>query len=332
MKPYLTRLLDGQHLSKTEIYTAFSNFETQIPVQQSSFLSLLSVKGYSYDELLGAYEYLIQYSNLFESNCDAIDIVGTGGDEMGTFNISTASSLVVASCGVDVVKHGGRSVSSKAGSADVMDSLGMVYCQHPKDVILQLTQHGYAYLLAPYFNDFLQRVSPLRRSLKFATIFNALGPLLNPCQPKRQLIGVYRKDLIEPCIQILKSLGSKRALVVHSKEGLDEISVSSNTHVCELDKGKVRSYTLSPADFGMTQSNLMDVCGSNAEGNANLIENIFQGREKGACLDIVLVNSAAGLWVAGYVSSFVEGVAMAKDAINTGQTLSLLQKMQRSKG
>ena len=259
---------------------------------------------------------------------DIIDLVGTGGDGMSTFNISTAASLVVASCGVYVAKHGGGRSTSLSGSADVITELGIQTYQSFSDIIKSLHQHHYAYLRASYFNDFLRSVAPLRKQLGFPTIFNVLGPLVNPLGPARQVIGVYKKDLLPIVAAILKKTGSVHALVVHAEEGLDEFSVSGINHVMEVKGGDITEYTVDPRSLGFPASTLQDVMGGTPEMNAQILQAIFSGELTGAKRDIVLLNAAAGLFVADKVSSLLDGIEMAREGIVSGRTLALLDSLR----
>jgi anthranilate phosphoribosyltransferase len=334
MQSAICQLLARESLSETACYDLFSKFKKADATQQVIILTLLASKGESISELMAAREFVLQQLPFSLSGRDdlpsnIIDLVGTGGDGMGTFNISTAASLVVASCGVYVAKHGGGRSTSLSGSADVITELGIQTYQSFSDIIKSLHQHHYAYLRASYFNDFLSAVAPLRKQLGFPTIFNALGPLVNPLAPKRQVIGVYKKDLLPIVATLLKKTGSVHALVVHAEEGLDELSVSGINHVVEVKGHDIIESIVDPRSLGFPVSALQDVIGGTPEKNAQILQAIFSGELTGAKRDIVLLNAAAGLFVADKVSTLLEGVEMARDAIVSGKTLALLHKLQK---
>lgn len=330
----ISQLLDLKSLSKTQSYTLFANLGQASPIEQAVLLTLLAAKGESFQEILGAREFLIEQSSIdleLSKKCPTttIDLVGTGGDGLGTFNISTAASLVVASCGVFVAKHGGRSATSVSGSTDVMSALNLPIYQTSADVMQCLYENQYTYLCGPYFNPTLALFSPLRKQLGFPTIFNILGPLLNPLRLKRQVIGVYRKDLVPIVAAVLKETGSIHALVVHAHEGLDEFSVSGPTYVAEVSQDEIKEYTVFPNSFGFHPSTLRNVIGDTPDANAAIIQSIFSNQLNDAKLDIVLLNAAAGLLVADKVSSLIDGVDMARDAISSGRTMALLHQLQK---
>jgi anthranilate phosphoribosyltransferase len=324
MKKYIQRLIAKDNLSRLESYNLFNLMKNAPVDQQAAVLALLRAKNETVEELLGARDFFFAQTIQIKSPYDVVDIVGTGGDGFGTFNISTAASLVVASCGLYVAKHGGKSATSKAGSADVIEALGI----YTTDVSEGLSRNNYAYLRGSLFNAALKQYAPLRKSLSFPTIFNILGPLMNPTSPKKQVIGVYRKDLVIKVAQILESLGSEHALVVHSEDGLDELSVSAPNHIAELKNGNISQYIINPADVGLAVSSLSEVLGGSVLENAQIIKDILLGKIIGPKLDIVLLNSAAGLLVAGAALSFQEAIEIAREAISSGKTAALLNQLQ----
>ncbi len=250
----MQKLLDLKNLTQNETYELFSRFSEYDAKKQSAILTLLRVKKETTEEILGAFQYFNQYVTDIHHDVEVVDIVGTGGDGAGTFNISTAASLVIASSGALVAKHGGRRSTSQVGSQDVIQALGIPIPQTGDDCIRNLRETNYTYLYAPLFNEGLKQYGPLRKKLGFPSIFNILGPLLNPMRPKRCVLGVYRKDLMQKVTEVLKLQGVKHALIVHSEDGLDEISISSNTHVVEIKEGIVEKYDLYPEQFGLFQS------------------------------------------------------------------------------
>lgn len=334
MKSIMRQLMAGESLTEAQSYTLFSELRRATEVQQAVILTLLARKGETLSEIKGARAFLLEQSTmdpaiLTACPADVVDLVGTGGDGLGTFNISTAASLVVASCGVYVAKNGGGRVTSLSGSADLMTALGVPLYLTASKIMQSLRQHHYAYICGRYFNKALNTFGPIRQQLGFPTIFNVLGPLMNPLQPKRQVIGVYRPELVPIVAKLLQETGSIHALVVHAQEGLDEFSVSGPNLVAEVQPDAIKEYLVDPQSLGFPSSTLNDVFGDTPEANAVLIESIFAGQIKGAKRDIVLLNAAAGLLVADKVATLDEGVQMARDAITSGRTLQLLNDLQR---
>lgn len=333
MNSIIRQLLEKKSLSASQSYDLLSQLEQSNPVHQATILSLLAAKNESIEEILGARAFLIQQSSFnpnLSKQCppDTIDIVGTGGDGIGTFNISTAASLVIASCGVPVAKHGGRSATSLAGSTDVMAALNIPIYPTSVQVMQSLHDNRYTYIAGPYFNPTLKAFATIRKQLGFPTLFNILGPLLNPLKLKRQVIGVYRKELVPIVASVLQKTGSIHALVVHAAEGLDEFSVSGPNYVAEVTPTEIREYTVLPEKLGFQPSTLPDVIGGTPDVNASLIKAIFLNQLHDAKLDIVLLNAAAGLLVADKVTTLLDGVNLARAAIASGQTMALLRRLQ----
>ena len=331
MDTYIAKLTAGEPLTRKESYTLFSRFPELSSEAQAQILHLWATKKETYSEILGARDYFITLSDRFSYSEPVMDVVGTGGDGKGTFNISTATSLVVASCGVPVAKHGGRSSTSLSGSADVMRCLGIDPSLGALEATEHLQEYNYAYLWAPVFNQGLKTYGPLRKSLGFPTIFNILGPLLNPLEPKRLLMGVYRKDLVKTVAQVLLTMGVEEALVVHSQDGLDEISLSAPTHMAQLKDGHSQYSTFSPEDLGFSCCSLEAVKGKGPEENAQTIQDIFAGTLKGPKRDIVVINSGAALMIAGAVTDMNEGIQRAQNAIDAGDCLTFLNCLRERK-
>lgn len=323
----IKKLLKLENLSKEESYELFSKFSDYEVEKQSAILALLRAKKETTEEIMGALEHFTQSSQVIEHDFDIIDIVGTGGDGVGTFNISTAASLILASCGVFVAKHGGRSATSRAGSQDVIHALGIQTPQSTQEILELLKEHYYTYLWAPLFNGELKRYGQLRKKLGFPTILNILGPLLNPMRPKKCLIGVYRRDLIPKVAQVLKAKGLQHGLVVHSDDGLDEISISSATSCAEIKNGAIKEYRVNPEDFGVPKAAISDLIGRDTAENATIIQGILTSNIKGPKLDVVLLNAAAGLYLAGKSETIAHGVSLAKNAVKSGKALELLNKL-----
>ncbi len=261
-----------------------------------------------------------------------VDTCGTGGDTSGTFNISTATALVAAGAGVRVAKHGNRSVTSKCGSADVMEALGVKIDLPPARIAACLEQTGIAFLYAPALHSAMKHVQVARRDLRLRTVFNLLGPLTNPAHASAQVVGVYSADLVEKLAEALSELGLRRALVVHGRDGLDEITITGPTKVAEVRDGQVRSYEVAPEEFGFQRAPLSAIAGGDALENAAVIRRVLDG-ERSACRDVVLLNAAAALVAAGHADTIQAAVPVAAYAIDSGhakQRLELLVEFTKS--
>ena len=330
MTNYLDKLRAGNDLTFHESYTLFLEMATYPVTHQASILKAFAKKKETADELLGAMQAFLEHCVPMDYPDDVIDIVGTGGDGLKTFNISTAASLVAASCGVTVAKHGGKCVTSLSGSTDVLTALNVSMPNTADASITSLKKYGYAYLSAPLFNRLLSSFSDVRRQLKIPTILNTVGPLINPIRPKRQVLGVYRADLLPIMAYVLNDSGLNHALIVHSNDGLDEFSISAPSQVIELRNGVINTYQITPEDVGLKTAPLQDVVGGNSAENARIICDIFSGKIHDAKLDIVLFNSAAGLFVANHVATLKEGVDRARWAIASGTTAQFLHTLQNT--
>jgi anthranilate phosphoribosyltransferase len=298
------------------------------------------MKGESVEEIVGFAEAiraaasplpLQKESGLYVSGTgrDAlVDTCGTGGDTSGTFNISTATALVVAGAGVRVAKHGNRSVTSKCGSADVMEALEVNISLPPAHVAACLEEIGIAFLFAPMMHTAMKFVQPARRELRLRTVFNLLGPLTNPAQASAQVVGVYSLDLVEKLAEALSMLGLHRALVVHGLDGLDEITISGPTRVAEVREGSVRTYEVSPEDFAMQRAAIDNILGGDAAANAQIIREILHGK-KSAKRDVVLLNAAAALVAAGKTDHMADALPLAAESIDSGAAAGKLEALAR---
>jgi anthranilate phosphoribosyltransferase len=255
-----------------------------------------------------------------------VDTCGTGGDASGTFNISTATALVVAGAGVRVAKHGNRSLTSKCGSADVMEALGVNISLPPQRLAACLQEVGIAFLFAPAMHSAMKFVQPARRELKLRTVFNLLGPLTNPAHASAQVVGVYSAELVERLAEALSMLGLRRALVVHGSDGLDEITITGPTRVAEVREGSVRSYEVTPEEFGMNRATLEDISGGDAAANAAIIREVLESK-KSPRRDVVLLNAAAALVAAGKVDHLAEAVPLAEKSIDSGVARDKLEAL-----
>jgi anthranilate phosphoribosyltransferase len=318
----------GKTLSLPQAQRAFDIMMSgeATPAQMGAFLMALRQRGETVEEITGGAMTMRAKALAVEAPADAIDTCGTGGDASGTFNISTAVSLVLAGLGVPVAKHGNRAQSSKSGAADVLKELGVNIDADLALVQRSIREAGVGFLMAPRHHAAMKHVGPVRVELGFRTIFNLLGPLSNPAGAKRQLVGVFAREWVEPVARVLANLGTEKAWVVHGSDGLDEITTTGPTHVAELDKGQIRTFTISPADAGLPLAKPEDLKGSDAATNALALSALLDG-QTGPYRDIVLLNSAAALIVAGKATDLKAGAAMASTSIDQGKARQALNRM-----
>ena len=308
--------------------------------QIAALLVALHMKGETVEEIVGfaeairaeaAHLEIARNSTVDVSGTERdalVDTCGTGGDASGTFNISTATALVVAGAGVRVAKHGNRSVSSRCGSADVMEALGVNINLPLPRVADCLEKIGFAFLFAPAVHSAMKYVQPARRELRLRTVFNLLGPLTNPARASAQVVGVYSPDLVEKLAEALSILGLRRALVVHGADGLDEITITGPTRIAEVRDGQVRSYEVTPEEFGLQRAPIDTIAGGDAATNASIIREILGGK-KSPCRDVVLLNAAAALVAAGRADHLSQGVPIAAQAIDSGAAGAKLSSLTR---
>ncbi len=295
-------------------------------VLMSSYLTALSVKGESVDEIAAsAVEMRAHGLRLPGDHSDALEIVGTGGDRSGSFNISTTSAFVVASCGVPVAKHGNRAASSKCGAADVLEALGANIDISPEASAGILDDCGFAFMFAQRYHTSMRYVAPIRKELGFRTVFNILGPLTNPAEAGSQLSGVYSKAMVTPMAKVLSKLGVRNAMVVFGTDGLDELSVSDYTLCTEVRNGRLEDYVLSPEDFGLRFSPHDDLLGGDPQQNAAITRAVLSG-QNGAKRDAVLLNAGAGLYTSRKVKTMDDGIEMAAAAIDSGDAVRTLDR------
>ena len=327
LKALIGRLATGERLTQADAEAAFDIMMSgnATPSQMGAFLMALRLRGETVDEITGAARAMRSKALPVEAPAEAIDTCGTGGDASGTFNISTASALVVAGCGVKVAKHGNRALSSKSGSADVLTALGVNIEAEMKLVERAIREAGIGFLMAPRHHLAMKHVMPTRVELGTRTIFNILGPLSNPAGAKRQLMGVFSPQWVKPLAEVLGRLGSERAWVVHG-DGLDELTTAGTTQVAELRGGNVRTFEVTPEDAGLPRARLEDLKGSDAAGNAAQMKDVLGGR-KGPLRDVVLLNSAAALVVAGKADDLRSGVSVAARSIDSGAASRSLETL-----
>ena len=327
----LAQVIEGKTLTRKEAEEVMDGIVAlQFPADQiGKFLLALRSRGEKVEEIAGFATSIRKHARPFSvTRKDLIDTCGTGGDGGHTFNISTAVALVVASQGLAVAKHGNRSVSSRSGSADVYEALGFKIEADSKKLSQQLEKLGFAFLYAPHFHPAMGSVGPIRKSLGVRTVFNILGPLVNPASVKRQVIGVYDRTLLEKMAAVLRELGSEEALIVCSKEGLDELSVSSATEGVHLKGGKILPFRVNPEEIGLHRAALEDLRGGTATENAEIILKIFGG-ERGPRRDVVALNAAAGFWIGGAAKDIREGLKLANSVLNSGKPSTFLNKLKK---
>jgi len=325
----IKKLVAGEDLERNAMYDVFGYVMDgkASDIQKSAFLIALRMKGETAEEITGAAMAMrARVTPLKTDSVNVIDTCGTGGDGRGTFNISTVAAIVAAGAGAIVAKHGNRAVSSSCGSADVLAELGVNVDLDAPRMSEVLRRTGISFLFAPKLHPAMGAVAGVRRELGMRTIFNVLGPLTNPALARRQVLGVYSDHLVELLASVLLALGADHALVVHSRDGLDEISVSAPTRVCEVCYGEMRSYEISPEDFGMRRHPLASMAGGDARENANIARSVLQG-EAGARADVVAANAGAALYVAGIVPTIRDGVVLAQEAIRDGRAMKKLESL-----
>ena len=299
---------------------------TATHAQMGAFLAALRMKGESIDEITGSALAMREKAIHLSPVLDVMDIVGTGGDEVGTFNISTTTAFVVAAGGVPVAKHGNRSVSSKSGAADVLEKLGIniaISAEHSQKILDEI---NLCFMFAQSYHSSMKNVGPVRKEMGVRTIFNILGPLANPAGANMQLMGVYDEKLVEPLAKVLSNLGVKRGIVVHGCDGLDEATLTTKTKICEIDKGVLSSYLLDPEELGLNYCTLAELVGGDAEENAEITHNILNGSEQGAKRDIVVLNAALCLYLAGKAATIKDAIPLAKDLIDSGAAKEKLEE------
>ena len=327
LKPFIAKVADGKALTRAEAETAFAVMMSgeATPSQIGGFLMALRVRGETVDEIAGAVSVLRANMLPVAAPGGAIDIVGTGGDHAGTLNISTCAAFVLAGCGVTVAKHGNRALSSKSGSADVLASLGVKVDLGPAEIARCIAEAGVGFMFAPAHHAAMRFVGPSRVELGTRTIFNLLGPLANPAGVGRLLVGVYSSEWLVPIAETLRALGTERAWIVHG-DGLDEMTVCGRTEVAALRNGEIETFSIEPEDVGLARRGVEEILGGDAETNAAALRAVLEGAE-GAYGDIVVLNAAGALVMAGKAASLVTGIAACREAIRSGSALDALRSL-----
>lgn len=299
------------------------------PVQMSSYLTALSLKGETIDEITGSAAGMRAHCVKLLHELDVLEIVGTGGDGSNSFNISTTASLVIASASVPVAKHGNRAASSKSGAADVLEALGVNIMVSPEKSAQLLKKINICFLFAQNYHIAMKYVAPIRKELGIRTVFNILGPLSNPAGANMELMGVFDESLVEPLARVMLNLGVTRGMVVFGQDKLDEISMSAPTSVCEIRDGNFRSYVITPEQFGYTSCKKEELVGGTPQENAEITRNIISGQDKGARRQAVCLNAGAALYIAGAAGSLEEGVRLAEKQIDSGAAKKVLDDFIR---
>ena len=328
VKGLLAKVATGSALTRDEAALAFNRMMSgeATPSQMGALLMALRVRGETVDEITGAVTTMRAKMLKVIAPADAIDVVGTGGDASGSYNISTCTAFIVAGAGVPVAKHGNRALSSRSGSADVLGALGVKIELAPEQISHCIKEAGIGFMFAPAHHPAMKNVGPTRVELGTRTIFNLLGPLSNPAGVKRQMIGAFSRQWIEPMAQVLKNLGSECVWVAHGSDGLDEITTSGPTHVAALEGGKVRTFEISPEDIGLQRAKPDALRGGDAETNATALLGVLKGK-KSAFRDIAIFNTAASLVVAGRAKDLKQGAALAAKSLDSGEAEGRLDRL-----
>jgi len=327
-KSIIGKVATGATLTREEAASAFDSMMSgeATPAQMGGLLMALRVRGETVDEITGAVATMRGKMLAVEAPADAIDVVGTGGDAAGSYNISTCAAFIVAGAGVPVAKHGNRALSSKSGAADVLSALGVKIDLDPAAISRCIREAGIGFMFAPSHHPAMKHVGPTRVELATRTIFNLLGPLSNPAGVKRQMVGVFARPWIEPLAKVLGALGSERAWVVHGSDGLDEVTTSGATYVAELDKGKVRTFEITPEDAGLKRVKPEELKGGEPALNAMALRAVLDGMP-GPFHDVAVMNAAASLVVAGKVKDLPEGAKLALKSVEGGAARERLKKL-----
>lgn len=331
IKEAIVKIVNKEDLTYDEAYSVMNEIMSgeTTPTQNAAFLASLSTKSAraeTTEEIAGCAAAMRDHATKVETGMDIFEIVGTGGDNAGSFNISTTSALVAAAAGMKVAKHGNRAASSMCGTADCLEALGVNIEQSPEKCVELLNEANMCFFFAQKYHSSMKYVGAIRRELGFRTVFNILGPLTNPGSPKMQLLGVYDDYLVEPLAQVLVSLGIKRGMVVYGMDKLDEISVSAPTKICEIKDGWFKTYVITPEEFGIERCAKEDIKGGTPKENAELTLEILNGK-KGHRRDAVLLNAGASLYIGGKAESFKDGVKLAAEIIDSGKALETLNKL-----
>ena len=331
IKEAIAKIVSKQDLSYDEAYTVMNEIMSgeTTPTQNAAFLAALSTKSAkaeTKDEIAGCAAAMRDHATPVNTNMEVFEIVGTGGDNAHSFNISTTSAIIAAAGGMKVAKHGNRAASSSCGTADCLEALGVNIQQDPEKCVELLEKAGMCFFFAQKYHTSMKYVGPIRKELGFRTVFNILGPLTNPSKPSLMLLGVYDEYLVEPLAQVLSDLGVKRGMVVYGQDKLDEISLSSPTTVCEIKDGWYKTRVIRPEDFGFKTCKKEDLVGGVPEENAAITRSILSGEEQGPKREATLLNAGAALYIGGKADSMKEGIKLAEEIIASGKAIETLEK------
>ena len=331
IKDAIEKIVLREDLTYDEAYTVMNEIMDGVstPTQNAAFLAAMSTKSAkaeTIDEIRGCAAAMREHATKCDTgNMETLEIVGTGGDRAGSFNISTTTAFVAAAAGVKVAKHGNRAASSKSGTADCLEALGAKIDLEPEKCVELLEKTGFCFFFAQKYHSSMKYVGAIRKELGFRTVFNILGPLTNPACPKRQLLGVYDEYLIEPLARVLYGLGVKKGMVVYGREKLDEISAVGETAICEFSNGRYTTYEITPEEFGLARCTKEDLVGGTPKENAQITRDILSGKDQGGKRATVLMNAGAALYIADKAPSMEEGVKMAAQLIDSGKALAAME-------
>lgn len=334
MKTLLKKLMAKEDLSFDEIKFAVDSIAHKevSEAQIAAFLTAVTAKGVNKEEFYAFAANMRNYARRVITDKYVVDSCGTGADMSKTINISTSASIVARACGVNVIKQTNSSITSASGSTDFLAALGIDIMSTPEEALECFNKNGITFVHSPYFNEFASVNNPIRRQIGIKTIFNFLGPLINPSFPDAQLLGVSSNQMCDQIAYALQKLGTDRALVVNGLEpNLDEISICSETRVLELQNGEIKEYFVKPEDFGMSRASLSEIQGGNGAENARFITEIFENKRQGAMLDVILLNAGAMIYLSGQVKSILEGIEEAKSCIKTQEALNILRGLENGK-
>ncbi len=331
IKEAIVKIVSKEDLTYNEAYEVMNEIMSgeTTPTQNAAFLASLSTKSAKAEttnEIAGCAAAMRDHATKVDTNMDVFEIVGTGGDNAHSFNISTTSAIIAASGGMKVAKHGNRAASSSSGTADCLEALGVNINQSPEKCIELLDKVGMCFFFAQQYHSSMKYVGPIRRELGFRTVFNILGPLTNPASPSMQLLGVYDEYLVEPLARVLINLGVKRGMVVYGTDKLDEISLSAPTKVCEIQNGWYKTYVIKPEDFGFERCSKAELKGGNPDENAQITRDILSGKQ-GHQRNATLLNAGAALYIGGKADSVKNGIGLASQLIDNGNAYTTLEKL-----
>lgn len=325
----ISKLVDGQDLTRAEMIAVMDEIMggEADSIQTAGLLTALQIKGATIEEITASAISMRNHADVMDTNMDITEIVGTGGDKSNSFNISTTSAFVAAAAGVKVAKHGNRAASSKSGAADVLEKLGLNLMLEKEKSLEMLEKLNFCFLFAVKYHAAMKYVAPVRKTLGIRTIFNILGPLTNPAKANMQVLGVYSKELVNPMSRVLSNIGVKRGMTVFGMDGLDEISASDKTYVCEFRDGWFKEYEIEPEDFGYKKCDKSELEGGTPEENAEITRNILNGTLRDGKRNAVCLNAGAAIYVAGKADSLAEGIKIAEETIDSGKAIERMNEI-----